>query len=209
MIKAVLFDLDGVLVDACDWHYNALNQALVHFGEKEISREDHETKFNGLPTEEKLIKLGIESFRRSEIKTLKQEITTGYILECCKPDQSKIYLLKKLHADGIKVGVVTNCSEDTARLMLNKLGLATEFEILVHNKSTQYPKPNPDPYFYAMARLGVKPTECLIVEDSPKGLESARLSGGNIYGAANSKDVTAELMLPCIEALNNALGKYS
>ena len=53
MIKAVLFDMDGVLIDAKDWHYEALNRALEHFGFA-ISRESHLSTFDGLPTRAKL-----------------------------------------------------------------------------------------------------------------------------------------------------------
>ena len=53
MIKAVIFDMDGVLIDAKEWHYEALNNALKLFGYK-ISRHDHLVTFDGLPTRAKL-----------------------------------------------------------------------------------------------------------------------------------------------------------
>ena len=59
MIKVILFDLDGVLVDACEWHYLALNRALKECGLSEISEQDHVKKFNGLPTRVKLKMMNI------------------------------------------------------------------------------------------------------------------------------------------------------
>ena len=60
MIECVLFDLDGVLVDACDWHYESLNNALIKFGYNPIERSVHLQKFNGLPTHIKLNMLNID-----------------------------------------------------------------------------------------------------------------------------------------------------
>jgi len=87
MNKAVLFDLDGVLVDACDWHYEALNRSLKEVANYTISREDHVTTYNGLPTKRKLralVDLGI--IREDDLEVisdLKQEYTKEVIEEFC------------------------------------------------------------------------------------------------------------------------------
>ena len=52
-MRAIIFDLDGVLVDACDWHYHSLNDALVHYKGYQISYDDHIERFNGFPTNTK------------------------------------------------------------------------------------------------------------------------------------------------------------
>ena len=202
MIKAVLFDLDGVLVDACDWHYNALNEALINHAFCAISRKDHETKFNGLPTRTKLEKLGISLQSIMRIEATKQEITKQYIDRDCKLDQSKINLFQYLRSSGMLVCIVTNCSEETARLMLKKIGVGEMYDFLVHNRDTKFQKPHPDPYFFAMARLGVKPYECLIVEDSPKGIEAAKASGAYLIDVKDSIEVHTSSVSWAIEAIN-------
>ena len=76
-IKAILFDMDGVLIDAKDWHYEALNKALGLFG-MEISRYDHLHSFDGLPTKEKLRMLSEEFYLpeslHSFINQMKQQV---------------------------------------------------------------------------------------------------------------------------------------
>ena len=81
IIKAVLFDLDGVLVDACDWHYDALNRALKKVMGFEISREEHLTTYNGLPTAVKLKMLNITDNKAIFVEELKQKYTLDIIKE--------------------------------------------------------------------------------------------------------------------------------
>lgn len=196
MIKAVLFDLDGVLVDACDWHYQALNEALKKYDFPEITREEHITTFNGLPTRVKLDKLGIPSSKIGQVESLKQQITHTLISSQIKKDQTKIYLMDALRDRGIKVAVVTNSIYETANIMLEGIGIRNKVDRLVTNEDVKYNKPDPDPYFYAMARLGVLSIECLIVEDSPKGIESAKKTGAYVIEVKNATEVKTELIIP-------------
>ncbi len=93
---AVLFDLDGVLVDACDWHYLALNSALESIGVDPISRADHETTYNGLPTKVKLDMLGLHEDECDLVWKLKQEHTLKIIKENATHQQEKVDLLLAL-----------------------------------------------------------------------------------------------------------------
>ena len=89
MIKAVVFDMDGVLIDAKDWHYIALNQALDHFGFT-ISRNEHLTIFDGMPTREKLALLsrerGLPTKLHKFINQLKQQFTMQITHNKCYPN---------------------------------------------------------------------------------------------------------------------------
>ena len=85
MIKLVLFDLDGVLVDTKKIHFDALNDALMKYGYPAITYQDHLTKFDGLPTEEKLDMLDIQEDLVGKIQIHKQAVTY-YKLNTIKPD---------------------------------------------------------------------------------------------------------------------------
>src|SRR5690242_8021246 len=112
MIKCVLFDLDGVLVEACDWHYHALNKALKDAANTEISLDEHMSDFNGLPTNvklEKLVSLGrIYGSQVDYIWRMKQDFTLDAIREFGKIDHVKIDLMQSLKALGLKIACVTN-----------------------------------------------------------------------------------------------------
>jgi HAD superfamily hydrolase (TIGR01509 family) len=193
-IKAVLFDLDGVLVDACDWHYQALNRALEEVAHDTIDPQEHQSVFNGLPTKVKLdmlLRAG-RIFERDvrRIKTLKQDYTIEIIRANLKPDEKKCAMLRMLRLDGIHTACVTNSIRETADLMLTLTGMRPELEVIISNEDVRNPKPHPEGYWDAMSCFGVLPSETLIVEDSDKGREAARLSGAILFPVANATELT-------------------
>jgi len=193
MIKSVLFDLDGVLVDACEWHYLSLNKALLEVVGYEISRNDHVSKFNGLPTKVKLGMLNITGGDFDKVWRLKQDYTVEVIKENGKRDDVKIELLSFLRENGIKVACVTNSIRETATLMLEVTGQLPYMDLLISNEDISKSKPFPDPYNKAIDALALNPKLSLVVEDSPKGIESASLcKAGLLWKVDNSHEVTKE-----------------
>ena len=180
MVHAVLFDLDGVLVDACEGHYQALNTALMEVGANAIERGDHEEVYNGLPTRDKLrmmVKRGLVKEQDIErIFKLKQDYTLEYIAKSIKPDKSKIEMVNKLKEMGVKIGCVTNCVQLTAELMLRQAGLLHLMDVLVTNEIGSA-KPSPVGYQFAMRYLRALPEFTMIVEDSDVGFQAALASG--------------------------------
>ena len=194
--KAVLFDLDGVLVDACDWHYEALNRALEDVAGTRINREEHITTFNGLTTLSKLNMLAeagrLEREDMCKISPLKQQYTKETIKNNLCVDNTKVNLLKHLKSNGYKIACVTNSIRETATLMLTLCGIMDFIDLLVSNEDSLNNKPHPEPYIKAMVLLNCLPENCTIIEDSPKGLEAARLSGAEVIKVKNATEVTPE-----------------
>jgi len=192
MIKAILFDMDGVLVDARDWHYEALNQALELFGYT-ITREEHESFYNGLPTAQKLKKLsedkGLPFALQGLINDLKQTYTRRALHWHTRPSFDKQLMLKRLKGEGVKLGVCSNSVRDTVEVMLQNAMIKNYFDLLLSNQDVTKNKPHPEIYLVAMERLGVKPEETVIVEDAPHGVEAARASGANVIVVDNANDV--------------------
>jgi beta-phosphoglucomutase len=199
MNKCVLFDLDGVLVDACDWHYEALNRALREVADYEISRHDHETRFNGLPTRVKLQTLVaqglIKEHQVKSISDLKQELTTQVIEDLCVIDDSKVQLMERLLDEGYKLGCVTNSIRKTAKLMLERCGVLEYMDCFISNEDITHPKPHPEGYINAMIMLNCIPSNTIIVEDSPKGLQAAKITGAKVVEVANATEVTPSIKL--------------
>jgi HAD superfamily hydrolase (TIGR01509 family) len=175
--KAVLFDLDGVLVDACDWHYEALNFALLENGHPPISKEDHISTYNGLPTSVKLQMLGMTVGESLTINQRKQYHTLATIKKVATVMTEKIELLSYLKQNNILIGCVTNSIRETATEMLNRTGQLHFFDLLVSNEDVSRNKPYPDCYIYAIEKLKVNPSEVICVEDSDKGSMAAINSG--------------------------------
>lgn len=204
MIKAVLFDLDGVLVDATEWHYESLNEALQEVAGFIINRDEHITTFNGIPTKKKL-EILIEQKRLSknlfdEVWKKKQEKTLDVIERNAIVDHTKIRLHEGLNS--IKKVCVTNSIRKTALLMLEKTGQLKYMDFVISNEDVQEPKPSPEGYLNAMKKLELKPNECLIVEDSPKGIQAAQNSSGFVFEVTGYSDVTYENVLKKIHQIN-------
>ncbi|AMO48165.1 Haloacid dehalogenase superfamily, subfamily IA, variant 2 with 3rd motif like haloacid dehalogenase/haloacid dehalogenase superfamily, subfamily IA, variant 3 with third motif having DD or ED/haloacid dehalogenase superfamily, subfamily IA, variant 1 with third motif having Dx(3-4)D or Dx(3-4)E [Kosakonia oryzendophytica] len=182
-IKAILFDMDGVLIDAKEWHYEALNKALDLFGMK-ISRFDHLTTFDGLPTKKKLEMLSKERHLPSElhdfINEMKQQYTMEIVHTQCKPQFIHEYALSSLKAEGYKIAVCSNSIRNTVTTMMDKAALSGYIDLMISNEDVTHGKPDPEMYQLAMKTLGFKPEECLIVEDNENGIKAAKAAGGHL-----------------------------
>jgi HAD superfamily hydrolase (TIGR01509 family) len=191
-IKAVLFDMDGVLVDARDWHYDALNMALGLFG-MEISRYDHLVTYDGLPTKKKLQMLSVERGLPAQlhdfINQMKQQYTMEMVYSKCKPQYFHQYALSKLKKDGYKLAVCSNSIKSTVSLMMDKAKLSGYLDLQVSAQDVHVGKPDPEIYKLTMQRLGLSPDECLILEDNENGIKAALASGAHLLQILSIEDV--------------------
>ena len=191
-IKAVLFDMDGVLIDAKDWHYEALNRALGLFG-MEISRYDHLVTYDGLPTRRKLemltLERGLPAALHRFLNDLKQIYTMEITASRCRPTFHHQYALSKLHESGYRIAVCSNSVRASIDLMMQKSALLKYLDFFLSNQDVVNSKPDPEMYNCAIRRLGLLPQECLIVEDNPNGVAAARASGAFVLEVTTADEV--------------------
>ncbi len=191
-IKAIIFDMDGVLIEAKEWHYEALNKALKLFG-LEISRYDHLVTYDGLPTKRKLEMLSIErDFPKGLhqfINEMKQQYTMELVYAECKPRFYHESALSKLKKEGYKMAVCSNSIRKTVEVMIEKAALIQYFDFLLSNQDVKKGKPDPEMYNKAIATLGLTPSECLIIEDNENGLKAARASNAWVMEVETVDDV--------------------
>lgn len=201
-IKAIIFDMDGVLVDAKDWHYEALNKALGLFG-LNISRYDHLVTFDGLPTRKKLEMFSQEHNLPLELHDficeMKQIYTTQYILTRCKPVFCHEYAISQLKRQGYKLAVCSNAVRFSVEMMMKLSGLLEYFDFFLSNQDISKPKPHPEIYEIAIKKLGLKPRECLILEDNKHGIEAASASGAHVLKVNSIADVNYDRILDKIK----------
>ncbi len=185
--------MDGVLIDAKDWHYEALNKALSLFG-MSISRYDHLVTYDGLPTKKKLEMLSAERGLPVElhefINNLKQQYTHEIVYSHCKPRFCHEYALSKLKAEGYKIAVASNSIRNTIQIMMEKSALLNYLEFFLSNQEVKSGKPDPEIYIKAIQKLGLSPKECLIVEDNEKGIKAAKASGAYLMEVNSVENVT-------------------
>lgn len=207
MIKAILFDMDGVLIDARDWHYEALNRALEHFGYT-VSRESHLSTFDGLPTRQKLRMLssskGLPEGLHIFLNDLKQAYTLEISYQRCKPVFNHQYALSRLKKDGYKLAVCSNSVRQSIETMMKLSALSIHLDLIVSNQDVEKGKPDPEMYLKAMQCLNVAPHECLILEDNDHGIQAAVASGGHLLRIGIPDDVTYQAVTTRISEIEAA-----
>jgi beta-phosphoglucomutase len=193
MIKAIVFDMDGVLIEAKDWHYEALNRALRLFG-FEISRYDHLTTFDGLPTKRKLQILSAEHDLPAKlhdfINEMKQQYTMELVNALCKPRFNHEYALSRLRARGYQLAVASNSIRSTIEMMMQRAALEQYLDFTISNQDVKKAKPDPEMYTLAITRFDLSPQEVLIVEDNENGVRAAIASGAHVLQVQDVDEVT-------------------
>ena len=207
MIQGVIFDMDGVLIEAKDWHYEALNRALRLFGYS-ISRYDHLTTFDGLPTSKKLEMLSLESDLPRElhafINEMKQEYTMELVHAQCAPRFVHEFALANLKALGYRLAVASNSIRPTVDTMMRKARLDGYFDRMVSASDVARPKPDPDMYLTASRLIGLEPSQCLVAEDNEKGIKAAVAAGAHVFRVRTVNEVTFDNLMNEIRALEDA-----
>jgi len=206
-IKAVLFDMDGVLIEARQWHYEALNRALSLFG-FEISRYDHLVTYDGLPTRRKLEMLsrerGLPSGLHTLVNDLKQRYTMEIVHSKCHPTFHHQYALGQLKGRGMALALCSNSIRQTVDQMLARAGILGSFDLTLSSEDVTLSKPDPEIYATAIRRLGLRPSQCLVVEDNENGIRAATAAGAHVMAVEGTEDVTYENIAARIAQLESA-----
>ena len=208
MIKLVIFDLDGVLVDARELHYEALNRALAGLGFT-ITREEHLSTYDGLPTTKKLELLtdnkGLQKENYDLIWKKKQEFTSLIINEEMTYDERLRGILSKLKSEGYIISVASNSIRESVKMMLIRKGLSEYIDFFYSNQDVNKPKPSSEIYLKCMIKAGVNPDETVIVEDSHIGRKAAQSSGATLCAVRDVDDVTYDHIKKHIDKVNNSV----
>ena len=191
MTKLVIFDLDGVLIDSKDYHYHALNQSLGE--EFAISREDHVSIYDGLPTSRKLELLtqnkGLPVELYEQIWNKKQELTLKIFSESVSKDYELMGYFQQLVDAGSKIAVASNSIRNSVKIILLRLGLLEFVDVYVSNEDVVRNKPFPEMYWKCMTTLGALPNDTVIIEDSHIGRQGALDSKCHLIPVENRKDL--------------------
>ena len=184
MIKAIAFDLDGVLLDSKELHFEAFNLAVRNVLGKsfQIHREQHLQYYDGLPTMKKLEVLQnlsgekISKTQQKKIWKTKQQLTEKAVGKI-KGSNELQALFQDLKKKKYELLVATNSIRKTAQTALKRLGVYKYVDKTFSNEDVRHPKPHPEIYLRCILSAGCKPKELLVLEDSPTGVMAAIESG--------------------------------
>ncbi len=209
--KLVIFDLDGVLIESRELHYEALNDALRKVGnEFVITREEHLSLYDGLNTTKKLEMLsekkGLDRKYFNQIWQDKQTATFNLIRQFPKNNRLR-QMFAKLSVNGIKIAIASNSIRETVKLALLSIGVMEYVDYYVSNEDVKRTKPYPEMYWQCMTALNVLPKNTVIIEDSHIGRQGALDSGGHLVPVKDSHDLTMEKIDEAIDTLNGVVKK--
>ncbi len=179
MIKGVLFDMDGVLVDNMDIHIAAFDRFCTSYGAAEVG--ERLIACAGMGNEEIMqIMLPREVIEERGIDALSVEKEAVYreIYEATiKPVEGLIELLEELKLQGVKCAIGSSGCRENVEFVVDRCGLADYFDAYVYSDLVTRCKPDPEIYLTAAKLLGIEPSESLVFEDALVGIESARNAG--------------------------------
>lgn len=205
-VKLVVFDLDGVLIDSKQTHYEALNRALG--SEYAITIEEHLSTYDGLPTRTKLNMLseskGLPTDRHADIARAKQRATVDILKETVQPRQDFIDMCRELKDRGYTVACASNAVRDTVKMSLLQLQLVEYFDFWYSNEDVEKGKPHFEMYFKCMLTANAKPSETLIIEDSHIGRQAVLDSGCHLLAVTDPWDVSLGKVLDKIQEIGEA-----
>jgi HAD superfamily hydrolase (TIGR01509 family) len=195
MHKLVIFDLDGVLIESRELHYESLNNALSKVGSQfVISREEHLSVYDGLNTTTKLEMLserkGLDRKFFNQIWQDKQTATFNLIRRIPKNNDLR-QMFATIQSRGWKIAVASNSIRETIKLALLSIGVMEYVDYFVSNEDVKRTKPYPEMYWQCMTALNVLPKSTIIVEDSHIGRQGAIDSGAHLLPVENSYDLTS------------------
>lgn len=186
--EAIIFDMDGVIINSKDHVEKFWLQKLEEYG-IEIPEEEREKRFHGRPARPTVNDLFAE---------LPEQKRDEIIKECGKYDASieryptiagAEYFLKQCSENGIRIGLVTSALPGKVDRMLAGLSFSSPFEVMVTANLVENGKPNPECYLLAADKLNVTPQKMIVFEDSVSGVEAASRAGATVVGINENKMV--------------------
>ena len=208
MIKTIIFDMDGTLIDTEKYFEIFWPAAAAEFGFTMSREQAHDLRSLGRPFAPELLKGWFgESFDYMAVRERRREMMETHLAEMgLELKEGAMVALQWLKEKGYCIALATATPGERARRQLAEVGILEYFDEIVSASEVKRGKPAPDVYLYACKRLGKSPSECLAVEDAPNGVLSAAAAGIQVVMVPDRTQPDAELsekLFACIPSLKD------
>src|SRR6478736_5188457 len=194
MIKAVIFDLDGVIVDTAHYHFIAWKRLAkelgIHFTEQENEQLKGVSRMRSLEIILELGNLRLSQEEMERLATKKNQWFVDYI-NAMKPEEifpGVKEMIQKIRSHGIKIGLAS--SSKNADTVLTLLNIKNLFDVIVDGTMIVHTKPDPEIFLLAAEKLNVPPSQCLVFEDAEAGVEAAIAAGMRCIGVGSPQQLS-------------------
>ena len=188
MTRAILWDMDGVLVNSMEYHYQAYREVLSQYG-RDLSREEYLGSLIGLRNYVILRRL-LGDLPQEEIERLmaaKEAAFRRRVEGNVEPLPGAAELVRRAHEAGLKQAIVSSTPCENIELVVDSLGLRSMFDTLVGEEDAQHGKPDPEGFLVAAERLSVPPVDCVVIEDAPEGIAGGKAAGTRCIGVTTTR----------------------
>jgi beta-phosphoglucomutase family hydrolase len=186
MIKAVLFDMDGVIAETEHVHIEAEKQTMLKYGVQITEDELH--RYTGMTAKQMFTGLIAKYKLDTTIEKIfneKEQIMFRLLETDAQPVKGVIELLHKLKEKQVKLAVASSSHRRLVQYVLRKLEITEVFDSIISAEDVEHGKPDPEIFLKSAKRLNVSPAECLVVEDAELGVEAAIAAGMKCLGYKN------------------------
>ena len=186
-MRAVLWDLDGVLVDSAPFHFQAWHELMASLG-RELSEADFRRTFG--QRNDAILRDLLGELAPGEVEQLaarKEELFRQAARGNIAALPGSLALLRLLRERGLKLALVSSTPHANIDMVLRSLGVEEAFDVIVGEEDVTRGKPNPEGFLLAAKRLGVMPAECVVIEDAPAGVEAAKRGGMRCVGVCRDR----------------------
>jgi beta-phosphoglucomutase family hydrolase len=185
--KTILWDMDGVIVDSYPFHFAAWQETFAKRG-VEFNKEEF-TKLFGTRNDFIIGSVMGSEFPQRDVKIMVQEKEEAFrrkATKSIKPFPGAVRLLHAIKKANLKLGLVSSAPKENIDLILGELDLEGIFDCIVFGQEVSESKPSPQIYLLAAKRLEVTPDDCVVIEDSPLGVQAAKTAGMKCLGITNT-----------------------
>jgi beta-phosphoglucomutase len=187
-IRAIIWDLDGVVVNSMEFHYAAFREVLAE-RDRELSREEYFDTLIGLRNDDILRRLlgelSLEEIER--LNAAKEESFRRRIADKAKALPGAAELVRRARQAQLRQAVVSSTARENIGLILDSLKLTGAFDAVVGQEDATRGKPDPQGFQIAAERLGVAPAECIVIEDAPEGIAAGKAAGMRCIGVTTTR----------------------
>jgi HAD superfamily hydrolase (TIGR01509 family) len=210
MMKALLFDMDGVLVDTVKEHESAFFTVLAQYGII-LSHKEYADHFFGKSDDDGFKELFLRyKIQNYDLKRLHKEKRRRFIssIKRVKTFRGAHKILEYAN-ENFKTGLVTNSSKKETKKLINRFKMKKYFDIIITKEDITRPKPDPQIYLLAAKKLKVKPEECAVIEDSMFGVEAGKRAGMTVIAVTHTTEeaalIKADHVFPNLEEIKKLI----
>ena len=203
---AVIFDMDGTLIDNTPYHYKSWQMLYKKYGKGEISKQTYYKDISGVPVLETIRRVFGDGRSEDELKALLNEKESFYRASYApyvRPINGLENFLAELKNAGIKMALGTSATQEDIDFIFDHIDIRADFDVIINSTMVTKPKPDPQVYLRAAKKLDKPPGNCVVFEDSLAGIKSANAAGMKVVGITTGH-TTAEL-----QPVNLVIDDYS